>query len=53
MRKELTDTLDQSGPQLVAELDPDHGLFLELMSRGVLTNRQVEKCRVRTFRLHR
>jgi hypothetical protein len=47
MRQELVDILDRSSAVLTAEIDPENGLFTRLLSSGVLTTEQVERCRAK------
>jgi hypothetical protein len=45
-REELT-SLRAVGPILIAEIDPDNGLFASMLSHGTLTERQIERCKAK------
>jgi soluble cytochrome b562 len=45
MREELLVILDDVGPNLIREIDPDNGLFPKLLSMSVLNREQVDRCK--------
>lgn len=46
MRQELSDILSRNRPELVENIDPEHGILNDLLAMGVLTRRQVKSIEV-------
>jgi hypothetical protein len=47
MRQELLKILDRHCAEIARQIDPDSGFLRELLSKGVLTREQLDRCKAK------